>query len=103
MEFILEFEFLEFELPFENLDELSGILLEHLGDRQLNGPVVFDDDNAAGDGDFAIGESVEGIDELLGADAAGGFDFDFDLFGGEIVDALDLDLSFARGVFDGTD
>ena len=38
------------------------------------------------DGDFAIGEGVERIDQLVGAHAGGRFDFDLDFLGGEIVD-----------------
>src|SRR5205814_10402075 len=57
---------------------------------------------SARDGDFAIGERVERIHQLFGAHAAGRFDFDLDVFGGEIVDAIYLDLAFARRVYDFT-
>jgi hypothetical protein len=40
---------------------------------------------------------------LLRAHAAGRAHLDLRLAGGEIVEALDLDLAFARGVFDGGD
>ena len=94
---------LSLEFALEDINELGGVLAQNLRHGHLNGPIVLDDDNAAGDGDFAIGEGVEGIDQLIGAHAAGSLDLDLDLLGGVIVDALDLDFALARGVFDRAD
>src|SRR5439155_10823913 len=55
-------------------------------------PVVFDDNDAAGDGDFAIGERVKRIHKLVGAHAAGRFDFDLDLFRGKSLTLFTLIL-----------
>src|SRR5262249_46209110 len=75
---------------------------QDVGDAEFNGPIVPNDDDAAGDGDFTIGESVESVDELVGANAGWGFDLNLDVFGRVIIDAFDLDLAFARSVLDGT-
>ena len=53
-----------------DVDQLLGVLAQHFGDGHLHRAIVFDDDDAAGDGDFAIGERVKRIDQLLRVDAA---------------------------------
>ena len=103
MQFVLELGFLELQLALERLHQLGGVLAQHLGHGHLDRPVVPDDDDAAGDGDFAIGEGIERIHQLLRADAAGRLDLDLHLLRREIVDALDLDLALVRGVLDGAD
>ena len=102
VQFVFELLLLQLELTLQRVHELRRVLLEHLAHRHFHRPIVFDDDDAAGDGNFAIGERVKGIHKLFGAHATGRFDFDLDIFGGEIVDALHLDLAFARRVFDGS-
>ena len=103
VQFVLELLLLQLQLLPQEVHELRRILLQDFRDSHLGRPMVFDDDDAAGDGDLALGERVKSIDKLFCAHAAGGFDFDFDFLGGEIVDGLDLDLPLARGVFDGGD
>jgi hypothetical protein len=76
-------------------------MMQHLRNGHFDGAIVLDDNDAAGDGDFAVGESVKGVNQLSGADAAGGADFNLDFFGRKIVDALDFDFALARGVLDG--
>ena len=103
MELVLELGLLEFKLALHRLHQLRRVLAQHLGHGQFNRAVIPDDDNAAGDGDFAIGERIERIRQLVRADAARSLHLDLDLVGGEVVDALDLDLALVRSVLDGAD
>ena len=70
-------------------------------DGQLDGALVLDDDGAQGEGNFAIGEDVEGLDGLLDVGVGGQGDLDLDLAGGIVADGLGLDLALLDGVFDG--
>ena len=80
MQFVLEFPLFEFEFALQGLDQLRRVLAQHLAHRQLDRAVVLDDDDAAGDGDFAVRESVERVHQLLGVHAGRTFDFDLDVF-----------------------
>src|SRR5438552_14400860 len=101
VQFILEFGFPQLELALERLDQLLGVGPKHIGNGHFDRPIVFDDDDAASNGDLAIGEGVKSINQLLSAHAAGRFDLDLYVYRGEIIDALDLNLAFARGILDG--
>ena len=70
---------------------------------QFHRPVVFDDDDAAGDGRLAIGEGVQRIHQFFRVHARRAFDLDLHVLRREIVDGFDLELALARGVFDGGD
>src|SRR5437667_4173080 len=100
VQFVPEVLLLQFQFPLEDAQELGRVFSQNFRNGHLDRPVVPDDDDAAGDVDLAIREGIERIHQLIGADTAGGFDFDLDLFGGEIVDGLDPDFALARGVFD---
>ena len=101
IEVFLQLALAQLQLAFEQGDELVGVRAQHLAHGELDGPVVADDDDAAGEADLAVGEGVERVDELLGFHAGRGADLDFHVLAGEVVDGLDLDLAFARGVLDG--
>jgi len=92
MEFLLQLGLPQFELALEDRDELGRVFAQHLGHGHLDRPVITDQDDPAGQGDFAIREGVQRIDELLGADSRRGAHLDLDVLGREIVDALDLDF-----------
>lgn len=102
MQIVEQFLFSEFEFALESFNELIGISAEDVGDSHLDRAIISDDCDSAGDGDFAIGKCVKCIHQFFRRDTAGGFDLNFDVFGGEIVDAFDFDFAFARGVLDGT-
>ncbi len=80
-----------------------GVFAQHFADGQFDRAVVLDDDDAAGDGHFAIGEGVKRIHHFLRVHAGGTFDFDLDILGREIVDGFDLELALLRRVFNGGD
>ena len=103
VEFVLELFLLEFQLALEQADELLGVFAQDFAHGHFHRAIVADHDDAAGDGDFAIGEGVERINQFFGIDALRAFDFDLDFFRREIVDGFDLQLAFARRVFDGAD
>ena len=94
---------LQFQFAFEHVDQLRRVLAQHFGHRHFHRTIVLDDDDPAGNGSLAIGESVKRIDQFLRTHTARRAHFDFDFFRGKIVDALDLQLAFARRVFDGSD
>src|SRR6185437_5675870 len=101
MEFVFEFLLLQLEFALEQLDQLRGVFAQDFADSHLDRPIVLDDDDAAGDGDFAIGERVERVHEFFGIHAGWAFDFNFHFLGSEVVDGFDLELAFGGGVFDG--
>jgi len=74
---------------------------ENLGHGHFDRPIVLDHDDTAGDGHFAVGEGVECIHQLFGTDALRCLEFNFDVFGGEIIDATHFQLALARRIFDG--
>src|SRR5215471_6166617 len=80
MQFVLKLRFAEFEFAFESRDQLLCICAQDIRDRHLDWPVVFDDNDSAGNGYLAVGECIKRIDQLFGADAARGPDLDLDLF-----------------------
>ena len=82
---------------------MGRVLAQHLGHGQLDRAVVLDNDDAAGDGDLAIGERIKRVRQLVRADPARRLDLDLDLLRRVVVDALDLDLALVRGVLDGAD
>jgi len=92
---VLKLAFPEFKLALHDIDELRRVLAENFGNGHFNRAIVSDDDDATGDGDFAGGESIKSVHQFFGGDAAWSFDFDFDFFSGEIVEALDFDLALA--------
>ena len=67
------------------------------------GRLFFDDDDAARDGNFAIGERVKRVHQFLRIHARRAFDFDLDIFGREIVDGFYFEFSFLHRVFNRSD
>ena len=57
----------------------SVFCAQHLGNGHFDGAIVLDHHDAAGDGDFAIGEGVKRVHQLLRAHAAGRAHFDLRL------------------------
>jgi len=102
VQLILQMGFFQLQLALENLHQLRCVLPQDLGHGQLHRPVVPDDNDAAGDGDFTIGERIKRVRQLLRTHPARRLYLDLHLLGGEIVDAPDLDLAFARSIFDRT-
>ena len=71
MQFVLELAFLELQLALVELRRACAVFSRRTSRHgQFDRAIVFDDDDAAGDRDFAIGECVERVDQLFGADAA---------------------------------
>ena len=65
MQFVQQLLLAQFQLALENGDKLLGVFAQHFAHGQLHRPIVFDDDDSAGDGRFAIGEGVKRINQLL--------------------------------------
>ncbi len=72
-------------------------------DVGLPGLAILDDDDLRGERHFALGKSVEGIEDLFGILAAGELDLNFDIFRGVVVDRFDFDLTLLGGLVDGAD
>ena len=64
-------------------------------DIGLPGKAIFDHDDLRVEGNFALGKSIECIEDLFRILAAGQLDLDFNLFCGVVVDRLDLDLALS--------
>ncbi len=65
MLFIQQFALPGFQLALVELHGLRGVLAKRLGGGHLHRSVVFDDRNATGKGNLAIGKGVESINQLL--------------------------------------
>ena len=103
MQLVEQVFFAQIEFTLENADKLIGVFAEHFADGQFHRAVVLDDDDAAGNGRFAIGERVKRIHHLLRIHAGGTFDLNLNGFRGEIADGFHLQLALARRIFDGAD
>ena len=71
--------------------------LEDLADAEEHRLVVLDHAGGRRDGNLAVGEDVELLDDLLGFAALRQVDEDLDLVGGVVVDVLDLDPALGVG------
>lgn len=80
---------------------MFGADFDEVVDGDEAGFVVMDDDGVGGEGEFAVGEGVEGLDGLVGIDARGEVDQDFDFSGGVVFDAEDFDFALFVGGDDG--
>ena len=103
MPFLFEFAELDFEFELEELAGLLGGEVEEILGGEEVGPVVFDHADVGRDGDLAIGEGVEGLLGGRGIGAGGEVNEDFDVLGGVILHAGDLDLALVVGGEDGVD
>ena len=80
---------------------MFGADFDEVVDGDEAGFVVVDDDSVRREGEFAVGEGVEGLDGLVGVDARGQVDQDFDFSGGIVFDAEDFDFALFIGGNDG--
>ncbi len=80
---------------------MFGADFDEVVDGDEAGFVVVDDDSVRGEGEFAVGKCVEGLDGLVGVDARGQVDQDFDFSGGVVFDAEDFDFTLFIGGNDG--
>src|SRR5436190_506061 len=103
MEFVIQLGKPHFELALQQFHKLLRVRFQDFTHCHLDRTIVADENQPAGDRDFAIGKSVERVDKLVRAYARGSPHLDFNLFRGEIVEALDLDFAFAGSVLDGCD
>ena len=86
------------ELLFQQVAGVEGIVLEDVVDRKELRLVLHDHAGIRGNVGLAVGESVEGIDGLVGGDIVGKMDDDVHLVGGHIFDLLDLYLPLILGL-----
>ena len=94
---------LEFQFASQQVHQLCGVCLDHLAHRHFHRALVPDDNQSAGDAAFATGEGIKGRDEFFRRHAWRRLDFDFNFFGGEIIDAAYLELSLAGCILYGSD
>src|ERR1700677_1432687 len=102
VEFVQQLLLSQFQFALENGHELRGVFVQYFADGQFDRPVVLDNHDAAGDADFAISESVQGIYHFFRIHTGRAFDFDLNIFRSEIVDGFYFEFALARGVFDGS-
>ncbi len=103
MQFVEQLPLAQFQFALENRDKLLRVLAQDFRNGQLDRAIFLDDDDAARDGNFAIGERVKRVHQFFCVHARRTFDFDLDSFGREIVDGFDLEFSFLHRVFNGSD
>lgn len=99
--FFLELAEFDFEFAAKDVAGVFGADFDEIVDGEESGFVVVDDDGVGGEGEFAVGEGVEGLDGLVGVDAWGEVDEDFDFSGGVVLDTEDLDFALFVGGDDG--
>lgn len=99
----LLFEFAEFDFEFTTkyVPGVFGTDFDEFVDRKESGFVVVDDDGVWGERNFAVGEGVERLYGLVGVDAWGEMDENFDLSGGIVFDTKDFDFALFIGGDDG--
>ena len=100
MQFVEQLLLAQFQFALEDGDQLFRVLAQDFRHGQFHRPVVFDDDDAAGDGRLAVGEGVQGIHQFFRIHARRTFDLDLHRFRSEIIDGFDLELALLHGVFD---
>ena len=89
------------QFPTKQVERVLGIDLQNLLHIGEDGVPVPDDASIGGIGDFTVGEGIQGIDRLVGGNARHQVEVYFHMFGGVVVDLLDLELAHINSGGDG--
>ena len=103
MQFVVQLALFDLQLALIKLHRLRRVLAQHLRSRHLDGPIVFDDRDAARDRDFAIRERIKRLDQLLRGDAGRRLQFDLNVLRSVIINAANLEFALINGGFDRSD
>ena len=94
---------LDLELLLGNLEDVVGMVADHIAYRAHVRQLVADDQAVDRNLLFAERVGIEGVHDVLGVCALGQRDLDVDGVCGEVVDALDLQPALLDGILDGAD
>ena len=82
---------------------MIGVLAQHLAHGKFHRAIVLDDNDPAGNGNFAVCECIQRINQLLSIHARMAADFNLHILGCKIVNRFHLQLALLHRVLDGRD
>ena len=95
------FSRLDLQFPGQVLDQFFRVALQDLRDRHAAGTVVHNDHGGTGNGELAIGISIQGVQRFCGIVAADGIQLNIDLCRRKVLGRGDLDLVLLDGIVNG--